>query len=264
MQTDQSGDNRESRQANSDRKPQNLRPDRFDASNRTRSRNFHGIKRMNPVSEAPRSRYVRRQDSCMRPPYGKCRFRAEIGGAAKIGGRNPMIRSFNIIFTIAAIFSVTGCARTTVMPLAADTLQITTHAAPICGTEGAQRVAIQEVAVETIKHGYDRYIVLGAGGQNNVRVVGTTPTTTTTFNTGNINTFGNVYGNNLNANSTYSGTSTSTTWGGFPIVAGTYDQMITIRMFREGDPGGANAISARDALGPNWLELVQKGAPSTC
>jgi hypothetical protein len=37
------------------------------------------------------------------------------------------------------------------MPLAQDTVQITTRAAPACGADGVQKVAFHQAAVETAK-----------------------------------------------------------------------------------------------------------------
>ena len=78
---------------------------------------------------------------------------------------------------LLSIFALTlsACASSSVMQFNADTVQITTSAAPACGAAGAEKVAYQRAAIETIKHGFDRFIITGAGAQNNVRVVGTTP-----------------------------------------------------------------------------------------
>jgi hypothetical protein len=76
--------------------------------------------------------------------------------------------------------SATCCGRLRalgVMPLAQDTVQITSHAAPVCGGAGAQKVAFQRAAVETIRHGYDRFLILGGEAQTETRVLGYTPTT---------------------------------------------------------------------------------------
>jgi hypothetical protein len=48
-----------------------------------------------------------------------------------------------------------GCASSSVMRYTSDTVAINTSAAPVCGEAGAQRVAIQRAAVETIRQGYD-------------------------------------------------------------------------------------------------------------
>ena len=43
-------------------------------------------------------------------------------------------------------------------------------AAPACGSMGAAKVAQKSAAVETIRAGYDRYIITGGQAQNNVSV----------------------------------------------------------------------------------------------
>lgn len=61
--------------------------------------------------------------------------------------------------------------------LSRGVVQISTSAAPACGSSGARSVAMQAAAIETLRQGYDGYVVLGLGSDNNVRVVGVTPVT---------------------------------------------------------------------------------------
>jgi hypothetical protein len=61
-----------------------------------------------------------------------------------------------------------GCVRTSVMPFSADTFQITTSAAPVCGGVGAQRIATEDAAIATIQNGFDSLIILGAQARDNV------------------------------------------------------------------------------------------------
>jgi hypothetical protein len=63
---------------------------------------------------------------------------------------------------------------------------------------------------------------------------------------------------------TASGHSTTTYTGGNPIVGGTHDQGLIVKMFKDGDPKGANAISARGTLGPKWQEALKESAATTC
>jgi hypothetical protein len=48
---------------------------------------------------------------------------------------------------------------------------------------GAQKVAYQRAAAETIRRGYDRFVILGGEAQSDIRVVGYTPTTAYTTRT---------------------------------------------------------------------------------
>jgi hypothetical protein len=50
-------------------------------------------------------------------------------------------------------------------------------------------------------------------------------------------------------------------YGGAPLIAS--GQSLVVKMFRNNDPAGANALSARGELGPNWQEIVAKNT-MTC
>jgi hypothetical protein len=142
------------------------------------------------------------------------------------------------------------------MPLQADLIQISTSAAPVCGGQGAQMTSVKRAAVETINRGFDKFIIVKAGSQNNVRVVGFTPGTADTQSFLSLSRSGNsVYG---------VGNSTTSYNPGMPIMGGTHDQEIVIQMFKANDPGGKNAISARDTLGPNWPELIKQDSVGVC
>lgn len=149
--------------------------------------------------------------------------------------------------TCVAVLAITGCARSTAIPVAQDTVVISSQAAPVCGSGGAQKVAFRQAAVETIRRGYDKFLIIGGQYRNDVGVVGHTPVMA--------HTTGSVYGGNLNATTTYS--------GGEPIIAGSHRQGLAVKMFKDGDPAGGNALSARSELGPKWAELV-KSDTVTC
>ena len=151
---------------------------------------------------------------------------------------------------------ISGCASSSVMDLDANTIQIATSAAPVCGSQGAQQVAIKRAAYETLRHGFDSYIILGAQAQNNVGVVGYTPITANTYSNGTISTYGST--------GTYNGTSNTYVTGGQPIIAGTHDQGLAIHMFHTGEKGSENAIDAKRALGPDWQKILTKGPGVTC
>jgi hypothetical protein len=148
-----------------------------------------------------------------------------------------------------------GCAQSSAIQTSANSLQVTTSAAPICGATGAQKVAYQRAAIETINHGYDRFIITGAAAQNSVHTAGYTPVYANTTGT----LYGSTYGNTFRG----TGFATTTYSGGYPIIAGTHDQAFSIQMFHDGDAGAESAISARDTLGPDWQTLIQR-PPATC
>lgn len=161
-----------------------------------------------------------------------------------------------LIGVLALIPLSLGCAKTSVLDVDSNTVMISTSAAPACGQQGAQSVASQRAAVETLKRGYDRYIIMGAHADSNVGVVGYTPQVANTYSTGNINAYGNT--------ATYNGQSTTYVTGGQPIISGSHDQKLMIRMFRNGEAGAANALDARGVLGPEWQKAVEKGGKATC
>ncbi|WP_240539870.1 hypothetical protein [Salinarimonas soli] len=123
-------------------------------------------------------------------------------------------------------------------------------AAPACGSQGAARVAAKTAAIETIRAGYDRYIIAGGAAQNNVSV-SQMPGSYQTAGTMN---YGRGYGS-YNATTTYV--------PGPTIVAGSHDRQLSVVMFREGEPGAEQAIDAKSALGPEWQDLVKSGV-RTC
>ena len=151
---------------------------------------------------------------------------------------------------------ISGCAKSSTIPLANDTLQITATAARACGRAGAQEVAVRRAAIETIQRGYDKFLVVGGSYHDNLYVAGYTPIQANTSSTASASRFGNtVYG---------SGNSTTTVSGGQPVIAGNHDQGLIVKLFKDGDPAGANAVSARQTLGPKWQEAVANGTGGTC
>jgi hypothetical protein len=123
---------------------------------------------------------------------------------------------------------------------------IKTSAAPICGGVGAMTVAQKQAAIETLKAGYDRYVITAAESANNVRA----SQLPGTYNTvGSVNSFGR-----------YSTINTTTTYTPGPVVySGTHDQAVGVRMFKDGEPGSDKALSARETLGPKWQTIVKEG-----
>jgi hypothetical protein len=139
--------------------------------------------------------------------------------------------------------------------LAQDVVQISARAAPICGQQGAEKVAFQQAAVETIRRGFDRFIIVGGQYRDDVRVVGRTPVTAQTYGTATATGYGN----------TVAATGTATTYysGGHPIIGGAHRQGFVVKMFKAGDPEGVKAISARAELGADWEKIV-KSDTATC
>ncbi|MCF3947788.1 hypothetical protein [Acidiphilium iwatense] len=152
--------------------------------------------------------------------------------------------------------SLAACARTTVLPIAADEVELTAYVAPVCGAWGAQKMALHDAAVETLRAHYSRFIVMDAGAADDVRVLMRTPTIAQTY--------GSATVTGTPGYATASGSSTTLYTGGLPIVAGTHDETLVLRLFHRTDPGAENAVSARSVLGPQWQKALAHGFPHTC
>ncbi|MGL3210746.1 hypothetical protein [Bradyrhizobium sp. BR 1433] len=138
------------------------------------------------------------------------------------------MRNLGVVALSAALG---GCAGASAIPLAQDNVQITARAAPICGAAGAEKIAVRQAAIETIRRGYDRFIVMNA--QAGASYAGSTP----------------VVVQNL-------GGGVAMASGGTPMFAP--NQGLVIKMFKDGDPASANALPARETLGPDWQGQVKK------
>jgi|SRR5262245_39094185 len=72
----------------------------------------------------------------------------------------------HVALAIAMAMALCGCARSATMQLSADSFQLVTSAAPVCGSTGAQNVAARRAAIETINRGYDKSLIVGAAAEN--------------------------------------------------------------------------------------------------
>ena len=130
-------------------------------------------------------------------------------------------------FIVAFILAACGpSAVTNMLPLSYDTMQITTAANHKCGVHGAQNVAFKQAAVATIGRGFDRFVILNSVGGSNT--VGAVPV------------------------------------GGMAVAVQRHQNVMVIRMFKDGEPEGDDAIIARGVLGSDWASIVKKGGPTDC
>lgn len=67
----------------------------------------------------------------------------------------------------AGLMAVAGCAQSSIQPMAQDTFKVATQAAPACGSNGARNVAFKSAAVEVIRRGHDRFILVGDNNADN-------------------------------------------------------------------------------------------------
>lgn len=157
---------------------------------------------------------------------------------------------------IVASVGLSACVRASVMPLSANTFELTASGAPVCHTAGTQSVVVHDAAIETIRRGYDLFVIEGAQQQNEAVGVYQAPTMASSYGAATV-----VGGPGF---ATGFGTSTTTFSGGFSSVIRKHRQEIVVRMFRNGDSGAENAMSARQLLGPGWQKAAAGGLKETC
>ena len=153
---------------------------------------------------------------------------------------NTSIHCVLRVLLVALVGVMTGCARTSTAPLDANTIEITVRVATICSGADADRIAHRQAAVETIRRGFDDYIVMHSIGGDHI--VDEVPLTART----------NPYGN-----------SAATIFSEDAPLLG-HHRVMTVQMFRAGQGESGETVSARDLLGSGWETLVTKGAPDTC
>lgn len=68
----------------------------------------------------------------------------------------------HILPSVALLIGLGGCAFNSVQQLSTDTFQVSVTSAPICGRDGASKVSQQIAAIETIKRGRDRFLIVNA------------------------------------------------------------------------------------------------------
>lgn len=120
-----------------------------------------------------------------------------------------------------------GCVETSVQPLTRSSFKISTEAEDMCGTKGTREIAFREAAIEVIKRGADRFIIVGDQSRSAIT--------------------GGMF----------------TTYGGFQTY-GTNTQDMVVQILEKGDTAYNDALSARQTLGPNWQTLVAEGSSDTC
>lgn len=158
---------------------------------------------------------------------------------------------FRKLIALASVAAIAACASTSVTPVSRNQIIINTSAAPACGGRGAQGVAAKMAAVETLRRGFQRFVIVGTSGANNTSVRTTGPTYSTT------NTTYRGYGNSVY------GTSQTSYGGSSTIVSGSHDASLAVIMLNPGDQGFENGVDARQTLGPKWQEMVERGV-NTC
>lgn len=150
------------------------------------------------------------------------------------------------VTALAVVLGLTACARTEIIPTARNQAVVSTNAAPVCGTDGALRVANQMAAVATLRQGYERFYLSAVGTDSNVQVHQVPGSTS--YTTGTVNVVGDTaYGNFQ----TYTPPTT--------VVSGRNYAQMQVSMLNRGDRGYQNALDAKQVLGPDWREKVANG-----
>jgi hypothetical protein len=136
-----------------------------------------------------------------------------------------MKRNWTVLMVVIPL--IAACAQTSVQPLSQTMFKVATTAAPACGAKGARDVAYRTAAIEVIKRGQDRFIIMA-----------------------------DQSGSEL-AGMTYS------QYGGLQTYNSNLQNMV-VQVLATGDPQYANGLSARTTLGADWQAIVAEGAPTTC
>lgn len=71
------------------------------------------------------------------------------------------MRIFTLSAKLAVLLALAACAETQIQPMTKDTFKVATHAAPACGPSGARNVAFKSAAIEVIRKGGDKFVILG-------------------------------------------------------------------------------------------------------
>ena len=154
----------------------------------------------------------------------------------------PILRAPRVVFVvITGLMTVMiGCARTSTVSLDADTIEITVRVPTICEGRDAERIAHRHAAVETIRRGFQDYVVVGSVGGDHVTDHA-----------------------QVTARSVLSGDRTTLASSqDAPLLA--HHRVLTIRMYQAGQGESSAAVSAHAVLGDDWEALVTRGAPTTC
>ena len=137
----------------------------------------------------------------------------------------------SLTITLLAVFALAGCAETSVMPLSAKRVQILVDSSD-CGAARAQDIAFRQAAAETIRRGFDRFMVVSTDRASRTGTTFVSPTVTRTFS------------------------GTTTTSGGFFTTTTEHESVVVIHMFGSSEPEAEEALDAREALGPDWKAVV--------
>jgi hypothetical protein len=122
------------------------------------------------------------------------------------------------------------------MRVANDTVRINVSTAPVYGALEPQRRAMLMAAQETLKNGFDKFMIVEGQSGFNRNVIGYSPGYAHGMSTASIN------GSSGQATSQFSAV------GPAPVAMPRFEAGITVKMFKADDPGAKNAVDARSVL----------------
>lgn len=123
---------------------------------------------------------------------------------------------------LSSVLVLASCAETSIQPLTQTSFKVATVSE--CGARGTREIAFRAAAIEVIKRGGDRFIIVADGSDSRIAGGQFTP------------------------------------YGGFQTYSvNNQDMVVELRPENDG-----NALSARQTLGPNWAAIVEEGIPQTC
>lgn len=143
----------------------------------------------------------------------------------------------HLIGFVMVALAVTACAEQSAMRIAADTVRIHVSTAPIYGSLEPERRVMRMAAEETIKSGFDRFLIVGGASDFKPNVIGYTPSQYQSTGSATVTGApGGMVG---------SATSQSSYTGPRPVAMPRFESTVVIKMFKFNDPAGANGLDAR-------------------
>lgn len=133
----------------------------------------------------------------------------------------------HVLLVGSFLFILSACVETSVQPMTQTSFKVSTEAEDLCGAKTTREIAFKSAAVEVIRRGADRFIVVG--DQADSRITG----------------------------------GTFTHFGGFQTYGSNTQDMI-IQIVKKGDHRFADSLSAKQVLGPEWEQIVATDAKQTC
>jgi hypothetical protein len=148
-------------------------------------------------------------------------------------------RTASVIAAAFLAVAAQGCATSRVEQVTANEFAMSTLASPICDTAGQKKAQLKGVAVQTLESGFDRFRVFAEDDS------------------------GTALASEIDFSGALSLAGKDTS-GLTPIPVHVANLKLRVKMFRDGEPGAAGAISAREVLGPGWKNELNKEKSWTC